>query len=388
MLSCLSNSVLCSTHRTLSILNPSIIIKRAYHKLTHTIYRLFHRSAPPVALDIYTLTHLSSFLDAPCSNSFTLASKTCHQAVLDGRKQLIDTLREHIDPELISQFFPSCSRDAYLQIRSRTQELLNSLPEDLRPNFVDTHSLLQRPFAFKQLLLTHLAVARITIAHALGAPPRAVADNLWSQEERAIQTIKNSTRTMYLKLSWNNLTVLPPEIGELSHLHNLFLRGNNLSILPKEIGKCVLLERLSLDNNTLTTLPPEINNCRHLQRLYLDNNKLTILPSQCAIPSLEILSVHRNRLHTIAPEIGLLSKLQELNLNHNCLRHLPHTIGALSALQSLSLNDNDLVDLPHEFQQLSAVHFLSLDIKTVRSKNIPSHLTQRENKESLIILRC
>ena len=60
-----------------------------------------------------------------------------------------------------------------------------------------------------------------------------------------------------LLLNFNQLTTLPPEIGNLTNLTYLSLDGNKLMTLPPDIRKLINLTSLDLDNIQLTTLPPE-----------------------------------------------------------------------------------------------------------------------------------
>ena len=73
-------------------------------------------------------------------------------------------------------------------------------------------------------------------------------------------------------LSSNELTTLPPEIGNLKNLERLALPGNKLTTLPHEIGNLKNLEVLGLVDNQLTTLPPEIGKLTKLEWLGLSNN--------------------------------------------------------------------------------------------------------------------
>ena len=57
----------------------------------------------------------------------------------------------------------------------------------------------------------------------------------------------------------NELTTVPPARLELSF----------------NLGKS---KHLYLDNNQITTLPPQIGNLANLEILYLDNNQLTTIP--------------------------------------------------------------------------------------------------------------
>jgi len=63
----------------------------------------------------------------------------------------------------------------------------------------------------------------------------------------------------------DEIVYLPPEIGNLTSLTELFLDGNDLTALPPEIGNLTGLTRLALDGNELTALPPEIGNLTGLK---------------------------------------------------------------------------------------------------------------------------
>ncbi len=63
---------------------------------------------------------------------------------------------------------------------------------------------------------------------------------------------------VYLDLSGEGLTILPPDIGDLTALTTLDLGGNQLTALPPEIGDLTNLTYLDLRNNQLTALPPPV----------------------------------------------------------------------------------------------------------------------------------
>ena len=124
----------------------------------------------------------------------------------------------------------------------------------------------------------------------------------------------------------NQLTTLPPEIGQLTALTTLYLNHNQLTALPHEISQLTALTELWLDNNQLTALPPEINQLTALMELYLYNNRLTVLPL----------------------EIGQLTAMTTLFLFNNQLTALPSEMRSLTALTHLFLHDNDTLGLPLE----------------------------------------
>src|SRR3982750_1989605 len=76
----------------------------------------------------------------------------------------------------------------------------------------------------------------------------------------------------FLDLSWLNLVSLPPEIGRLTALTMLLLRGNPLAALPPGIGRLTALTTLNLGNNQLQSLPPEVGRLTALTQLYLHDN--------------------------------------------------------------------------------------------------------------------
>ncbi len=81
------------------------------------------------------------------------------------------------------------------------------------------------------------------------------------------------------------LSILPPEIGQLSALTALHLHNNQLRTLPPEIGQLSALTELYLDNNQLTTFPPEIGQLAELEVFTINGNPLQALPPE-AVPLL------------------------------------------------------------------------------------------------------
>jgi Leucine-rich repeat (LRR) protein len=190
----------------------------------------------------------------------------------------------------------------------------------------------------------------------------------------------------------NNLQgVLPPVIGDLTHLTQLVLHTNQLSgSIPAEIGKLTSLVRLDMERNQLTgSLPPEIGNLSQLQSLTLDDNQLTgsIPPEIGKLGELTEINFDRNQLTgdiplelynlkklrhlwidrnlltgEISPLIGELTQLQGLGLGNNQLSGIiPIEIGLLTNLRNLHLGNNLITgEIPHEIGDLTELDFLVL----------------------------
>lgn len=166
-----------------------------------------------------------------------------------------------------------------------------------------------------------------------------------------------------LNLASTGLTVLPPEIGKLTNLEQLYLRNNLLSDLPEEIGNLTSLTTLDLtQNGQLSRLPPQIGKLSSLVSLNLTgNSKLTTLPPEIGeLKNLKELWLTRTGLTSLPPAIGMLSNLSILNMHKCPLTALPIEIGGLTNLTALSLSETQLTALPPEIGSLHALKGLSV----------------------------
>ncbi len=174
----------------------------------------------------------------------------------------------------------------------------------------------------------------------------------------------------------NQLRCLPPKIGQLVALKELYIDNNQLRSLPPEIGQLSKLRLFSLNNNQLQSLPSEIGQLVKLERLDLDNNQLQSLPSEIGrLVELYYLHLANNQLQSLPPEIGQLTKLSLLDVANNQLQSLPFEIGQLVNLLLLMLENNQLQSLPSEIGEMAALKKLML--VNNRLQNFPDNL--REN---------
>ncbi|NOZ45598.1 MAG: leucine-rich repeat domain-containing protein [Chlorobi bacterium] len=131
-------------------------------------------------------------------------------------------------------------------------------------------------------------------------------------------------KTTKLDLSNKDITLIPPEIGNLINLEHLDLSYNNIQQLPKEIGKLKKLKTLLLLRNELEELPPELGNLNELTLIDASHNKFKKLPK----------------------EIGKLSNLKTLDASYGQLRELPLSFINLLSLRELYLEENNFVFPP------------------------------------------
>jgi len=212
--------------------------------------------------------------------------------------------------------------------------------------------------------------------------------------EEALGEIEKSRekRKPSLDLGISNLTMLPPEIGTLTHLTELSLRPSEVTQLPPEIGLLTNLTKLELGHCSLIALPPEIGNLTNLMWLSAFGNELTKLPSELGnLTNLGYLHIAWNPIRELPPEIGNLIRLTEFDIGDNQLLTLPPEIGQLRNIQKLNLKSNLLLTLPQEFLNLTRLSRIGLNGEQLTEflpmlQQLPrlTEVTLRSNKLSQI----
>ena len=184
---------------------------------------------------------------------------------------------------------------------------------------------------------------------------------------------------------------IPPELGGLSNLVWLNLGRNALSgAIPSELGGLEKLEWLGLYSNGLSgAIPPELGSLSNLRRLHLGSNDLSgeIPPELGNLANLEWLTLFGNGLSgAIPPELGGLSNLERLHLVLNDLSGgIPPELGGLEELRWLELNNNNLSGpIPPELGDLSNLEWLYLDNNNL-SGPIPPELGDLEKLRRFIL---
>ncbi|KAF8018788.1 hypothetical protein BT93_H3628 [Corymbia citriodora subsp. variegata] len=106
--------------------------------------------------------------------------------------------------------------------------------------------------------------------------------------------------TRILDISNNSVECVPLRIGSLTSMQKLFMNANGLSdqlINWEGLSSLKFLTVLSMNQNDLTALPPALGAITSLRQLYVANNKLTSLPMEIGhLTQLEVLKVNNNRL--------------------------------------------------------------------------------------------
>ncbi|KAG0097919.1 cysteinyl-tRNA synthetase [Podila epicladia] len=201
-----------------------------------------------------------------------------------------------------------------------------------------------------------------------------------------------------LDLSFNEISDIPEEIGQLLKLRKLLLFGNRIGpYLPAAIGRLLRLRKLDIRQNGILNLDA-ISKLPALQELLVDYNTNVILSGsfkalvkmslmKCNMTdislsgtgdtltsldlssnklsnlspilfehlrSLEVLILENNSISSIVG-IGTLQRLKVLMIANNNLSSLPEEIGLLESLITLDIHSNNLSELPSAIWRLSLI---------------------------------
>ncbi|KAJ3577992.1 hypothetical protein NPX13_g2576 [Xylaria arbuscula] len=104
----------------------------------------------------------------------------------------------------------------------------------------------------------------------------------WQMIDMSGQGLKNVSAPLFdqyqflteVYLSSNQLTSLPPAVGQLRSLRLLDVSHNQLTYLPPELGMCTPLRQLLLFNNLIRDIPFELGSLHFLELLGIYGNPL------------------------------------------------------------------------------------------------------------------
>ncbi|ESR63269.1 hypothetical protein CICLE_v10013944mg [Citrus x clementina] len=171
----------------------------------------------------------------------------------------------------------------------------------------------------------------------------------------------------YFDLSYCNVSGgFPEEIGNLTNLIGIYLRGNKLNgSIPITLGKLQKLQGLHLEDNKLEgPIPDDICRLTKLYELGLSGNKLSGSIPACFsnLASLGTLSLGSNKLTSIPLTIWNLKSMLYLNFSSNFFTGpLPLDIGNLKVLIGIDFSTNNFSDvIPTVIGGLTNLQYLFL----------------------------
>lgn len=142
---------------------------------------------------------------------------------------------------------------------------------------------------------------------------------VWAQEDvvySSLKEVKNPNDVYQLKLNYQRLRKIPPQVFTFTNLRVL-----------------------DLSKNFIDSLPPELAQLTNLKELNLNRNKIRFVPEHIGqLTNLEILNLSRNPILELPESLGQLTNLKELILFMTGIISVPPTCFTLNySLQVLDL---------------------------------------------------
>jgi len=207
---------------------------------------------------------------------------------------------------------------------------------------------------------------------------------------KKIENISHLTKMTNLDLSFNKIRSCEPlGVCQFEKLLRLYLSSNKIQDV-EGVFHFKLLEMLELGSNRIRAIPPGLGQLTNLRELWLGKNKI-ISMALPPLPALRHLSLQNNRLEVWDPsffqnasglthlylghnnlpdlpeEFSLLTELVEVDLAKNAITKVPQ-LPQLTKLQEIWMNDNQISDLA-EVRHLATIPALT----TVYLERNPMH---------------
>jgi hypothetical protein len=151
-----------------------------------------------------------------------------------------------------------------------------------------------------------------------------------------------------LRLTGMNISFIPDQIAQLSHLQELDMSYNTINDIPDALTTLSRLQVLRLNNNQITSIPQSFVNLDELGSVYLQHNQLTSIPGFIfALPILDNLHIWHNSVLNISAISNPVASLSYLNLSNNRLQSLPSNLwDILSGNSIVDIRNNEFIDIP------------------------------------------
>eukprot|EP00931_Biecheleriopsis_adriatica_P104967 TRINITY_DN79572_c0_g1_i1.p1 TRINITY_DN79572_c0_g1~~TRINITY_DN79572_c0_g1_i1.p1 ORF type:complete len:377 (+),score=97.54 TRINITY_DN79572_c0_g1_i1:40-1170(+) len=194
-----------------------------------------------------------------------------------------------------------------------------------------------------------------------------------------VEGIFHLTNLKMLELGSNRIRTIPPELGNLVNLEELWLGKNK--IVSMALPHLPALRHLSLQNNRLEVWEPSFfKNLSGLTHFYIGHNNLPDLPKEFALlKDLREVDLVKNAITKVTP-VPELTKLEELWLNDNQIEDLSEVanLAAFPALKCIYLERNPMQDLGNkeaEQRYKDAILKAVPDIKQIDAELLNANVT-------------
>lgn len=164
---------------------------------------------------------------------------------------------------------------------------------------------------------------------------------------KIVKSISKFQNLKYLSITGYKLSFLPDEIGNLSNLEEIDLRGNKFDKIPFVLSKLPNLKTILLSQNCIKYPPDSGFSLKKLVRLDLCNNNLGNLSYQ--------------NFNSFFQDSNFFPNLESLVLSDNNLSYLPENIKYFKKIDYIFLFNNNFCKFPSQLLQLSNIKTIAID---------------------------
>ncbi|XP_064153259.1 erbin-like isoform X2 [Anguilla rostrata] len=187
-----------------------------------------------------------------------------------------------------------------------------------------------------------------------------------------------------LSLPDNDLTGIPPAVGNLINLKELDVSKNSIQEFPENIKNCKALAIIEASVNPISKLPDGFTQLISLTQLYLNDAFLEFLPASFGrLTKLQILELRENQLKALPKSMHKLTQLERLDLGSNEISEMPEVVPQLSGLKELWVDGNRLTSLPGTIGALKQLTYL--DVSKNNIEKVDEQISGCENLQDLLL---
>lgn len=204
-------------------------------------------------------------------------------------------------------------------------------------------------------------------------------------EPKLFDKLAALTDLQALKLSGNDITSYPKNLGTLYNLLYFASYNNKLSAFPP-LKDLYNLQYLELQHTLIDSIPAQIAYLSRLQSLKFGNTDDTLkLPVTLKhLKKLEDISIENCVLDSFPKELFQIPSLNYLNLSNTNTYYLSRHFERLKNLEVLVIENNHLSKIPFEIYKAQKLRLISFRGNNLSS--LPPSISQLENL-SLLDLR-
>jgi Leucine-rich repeat (LRR) protein len=172
----------------------------------------------------------------------------------------------------------------------------------------------------------------------------------WRRQAPQRNAVDGSPIGFELDLSGQTLDSVPDLEADFSHVGSLKLNGMGLSVSPEGfLAHFRGVRWLDLSNNQLTAIPPALGEMHGLTRLFLQKNRIRLTPETAELlarrTTLRALNLSSNPLGLL-PDFSGITDMRTLSLNSVDVDTWPVGLGAQPLLDTVDLRNNRIASFP------------------------------------------